>query len=455
MQIIFTDGLGNEMFQYALYLAMRKRGRKPRINTSIITRNIVHYGFELCDDFIIERDSLDIVDGGRLGGYLTILAQRGVRSLFCYQEDSEVYSEKVFATHKPFVNGYWQDVRYFLSIANEVKRAFTFRNIDEANQRIGEEMSHCQSVAIHIRRGDYLKYPQYQVCTPGYYERSIKYFIEHIHNPKFYVFSDDLEWSDSFMKGFGVEYYLVGHNRGKDSYKDMFLMTRCKHNIIANSSFSWWGAWLGEQGKRIVICPGEWVKGSRKDPCPPGWQKDRVLQPVPTYERWGLLQILKKEYLNLNTGRRPALLFALHALKNSEPFRLVVLMRWYQNSNWRLIINQTKRKLARQYSVEIARTAKIGNNLRFHHLYGIVIGEYVTLGENCHVYQGVLLGQRNGLYPTIGNNVTLYPYCCVIGDVFVGDNSIVAAHSVVTHDVPPNCMVAGNPARVVKSFIKE
>ena len=130
-------------------------------------------------------------------------------------------------------------------------------------------------------------------------------------------------------------------------------------------------------------------------------------------------------------------------------------MRWYQSSNCSLVTQWIKRVLIRQYSVEISKKARIGRNLRFHHLFGIVIGGYVTIGENCHIFQGVLLGQSKGYFPTIGNNVTLYPYCCVLGDVYVGDNSIIAAHSVVTRDVPPNCFVAGNPARVVRHFENE
>lgn len=93
--------------------------------------------------------------------------------------------------------------------------------------------------------------------------------------------------------------------------------------------------------------------------------------------------------------------------------------------------------------MQISSSARIGKNLRIHHIAGIVVGTYVTIGENCHVYQGVCLGQSNGLSPT--KDVTFCPYSCVLG-VYDWDNSIVLAHSLVTHDAPSNCLVAGIPA---------
>ena len=128
-----------------------------------------------------------------------------------------------------------------------------------------------ESVSIHIRRGDYLKYPFFQVCDPPYFKRAIEFIRSEVENPFFYVFSDDLEWSADFMKDTGADYQIVDHNRGKDSYKDMYLMTRCHHNIIANSSFSWWGAWLVDYRDKIVVRPNGWIRGYEKDTCPAEW----------------------------------------------------------------------------------------------------------------------------------------------------------------------------------------
>lgn len=271
MQIIFTDGLGNEMFQYALYLAMRIKGRNPTINCCMISWNQVHNGFELCDDFHIDRDNLDIVADGKLIKHITPLAINRFQRLFCFKEDVEVFNPGVFKTRKPFVKGYWQDERYFSDVKDEVRQSFRFRGIDERNLALGQEMENRESVSIHIRRGDYLKYSFWQVCDPSYFKRAIEYIRSKVENPFFYVFSDDLEWSADFMKDTGVDYQIVDHNRGKESYKDMYLMTKCHHNIIANSSFSWWGAWLGDYRDKIVLRPRGWMKGYEKDPCPAEW----------------------------------------------------------------------------------------------------------------------------------------------------------------------------------------
>lgn len=261
--IVLTDGLGNQMFQYALYLAMQTHGRNVCLSTSIISRNIIHNGFELCRDFNIEREKIKIIDGGRFVGGITIFATRYMKIL-CYIEDEELYSPSVFKTNKPVVYGYWQDIRYFNGIEDEIRNAFIFRDIDPVNLQYANDMKNTNSISLHIRRGDYLKYAQFQTCTPHYYKYAINTIKEKINNPIFYIFSDDLEWSEEFIKQQNVNYKIISHNRGANSYKDMYLMTQCKHNIIANSSFSWWGAWLGEQEGRIVICPSKWNLKSEK-----------------------------------------------------------------------------------------------------------------------------------------------------------------------------------------------
>ena len=261
--VIVTDGLGNQMFQYALYLAMRAKGRRPLLSTSIISRCMMHNGFELCHDFGIDRTTLPIIDGGRMMGRVIRRITRQMKGM-CYIEDETTFSEAVFTTRKLLVYGFWQNIRYFQDIESEVLQAFSFHHIDKYNRQLAHDMSTSDSVSIHIRRGDYLKYPEYAVCTPKYYQCAIASIQQRIATPKFNSFSDDWEWSERFMSQQGVVYKVIAHNRGADSYKDMFLMTQCRHNILANSSFSWWGAWLGEQQGRIVICPATWNLKSEK-----------------------------------------------------------------------------------------------------------------------------------------------------------------------------------------------
>ncbi len=271
--VIVTDGLGNQMFQYALYLAMRAKGRRPLLSTSIISRCIMHNGFELCRDFGIDHATLAVIDGGRMMGRMTRRITRQMKWL-CYLEDETAFSEAVFTTRKPLVYGFWQNIRYFQDIEHEVRKTFTFRGIDESNMQLAREISACNSVSIHIRRGDYLNYPEYAVCTPDYYQRAIALIKERVDTPMFYLFSDDLEWSDTFLGSLDIPYKVMRHNRGADDYKDMFLMTQCRHNILANSSFSWWGAWLGEQAERQVVCPATWnLKSVKIHPQLDQWVK--------------------------------------------------------------------------------------------------------------------------------------------------------------------------------------
>ena len=110
----------------------------------------------------------------------------------------------------------------------------------------------------------------------------------------------------------------------------------------------------------------------------------------------------------------------------------------------------TDHYIQRTFGCEISTTAIIGERLRFAHLPGIVVGSGVIIGDDCVMFHGVLLGQSHGQFPIIGNNVTLCAHSCVLGGVKIGDNVIVLANSVVTHDVPSNSIVAGAPARVIK-----
>lgn len=272
MQIIFTDGLGNQMFQYALYLSMKAKGRHPQINTGIAFRSTVHNGFELCDVFQLEKESLPIVMNSHFLGGVTIFFTRYVKAT-TYTEVVGFYDNGIFRTHKPFIYGYWQNIRYFKDVQDEIRMSFKFRNIDDRNIILGNEMKNCNSVSLHIRRGDYLKYPEYQICTPSYYKKAIDYINQNVDSPFFYIFSDDLEWSENMMKEMGGNYKIIDYNRGRDNYKDLYLMTCCHHNILANSSFSWWGAWLGNQEGKVVVCPKIWKKGSNLNPQIDSWVK--------------------------------------------------------------------------------------------------------------------------------------------------------------------------------------
>lgn len=126
------------------------------------------------------------------------------------------------------------------------------------------------SVSLHVRRGDSVSNPKYNkisgnVCTEEYYRKAVAYLIEREADLSFYIFSDDIAWvKEQFDFLQGVNTVFVDHNHGKNSYIDMWLMSECSHNIVANSTFSWWGAWLNKSPNKLVLAPNRWFKNNAR-----------------------------------------------------------------------------------------------------------------------------------------------------------------------------------------------
>ena len=163
-----------------------------------------------------------------------------------------------------------------------------------------------------------------------------------------------------------------------------------------------------------------------------------------------IIDILKEEYLFYTgyTSVSHTIIRAIACLIRSYHFRLVVILR--VKNFIPLPAFWIKHYIQKTFSVEIGEHAILGKNLRFYHLPGIVIGDGAVIGDNCKLFQGVLIGQSKGKFPVIGNNVTLCANSCIIGNVKIGDNVIILANSVVTKDIPDNSIAAGVPAVVIK-----
>lgn len=163
------------------------------------------------------------------------------------------------ATKNCIYRGFWQSEKYFKHCENDIRKQFTFLPFDEPNNiEVATKMASENSVAIHLRKGkDYLQSEMMGkgLCTVGYYLSAIEYIKKHVERPVFYVFTDNPLWVKENLPEF--DYTLVDWNEvsGKRSFRDMQLMTYCKHNIIANSTYSWWGAWLNSNPNKIVIAP--------------------------------------------------------------------------------------------------------------------------------------------------------------------------------------------------------
>ena len=270
-QIIFSGGIGNQMFEYAFLLSLKHKGITANINTCLYKYMTMHNGYVLDRVFGIE-DSTFWGNSKAAAIFIRFLVEYKPRFLMHSEYGfGENNIQKYYMKSKLFYFGCWINPLIFSNIKSQVFDSFKFKDIDDRNSILAEEMSIVNSVSIHIRRGDYLKVAQYAVCDDVYYSKAIKYIVEHVDNPVFYVFSDDPLWCEDFIKQFNVSFKVISHNQGAESYKDMYLMTHCKNNIIANSTFSWWGAWLNTYREKIVVCRSLWIKGKSFNPCLAEW----------------------------------------------------------------------------------------------------------------------------------------------------------------------------------------
>ena len=266
-------GLGNQMFQYAVARALAIHTNQPLfLDVSSFSNYQLHNGFELTrvfdgqkllstkDDMrqVLSWQSNPLVKKFLLRPEFSRLRSKHliVEPHFQYWPDLQKVSGSIYLT------GYWQSEKYFKSAEQIIRTDFAFKQPMSAdNQALANEMAQVNAVSLHIRRGDYIKnavtLATHGLCSLEYYQMAIKHIAEHVMQPKFFIFSDDVAWVKDNL---AIEFpcHNVDINHGTNSYNDMRLMSMCKHNIIANSSFSWWGAWLNQNVSKIVIAPNKW-----------------------------------------------------------------------------------------------------------------------------------------------------------------------------------------------------
>ena len=188
------------------------------------------------------------------------------------------YDEKYINVQAPiYLDGFFQSYKYLENIREELLQDFSLKKpLNKKNKEILEQIKNTESVSLHYRRTDYLKSRVANVmgaCTDEYYQNAVKTISEKINKPlTLFIFSDDPKWVKENVK-FDHKTIVVDINSGKQGYFDMELMKNCKHNIIANSSFSWWAAWLNENPNKILVAPKVWMKNieSDYDLMPPEW----------------------------------------------------------------------------------------------------------------------------------------------------------------------------------------
>ncbi|WP_026905321.1 alpha-1,2-fucosyltransferase [Pedobacter glucosidilyticus] len=274
MKIVkFLGGLGNQMFQYAFYKALKHKFNAVKADTSGFNNYHLHNGLELEEIFPIKLDIVSASVAKLYNPDFNEWHHRKLRRILglkgaYYQEQQEFYFDtEIFKdVKKKYYWGYWQNPLYFSDVEDELRKDFTFRkSLDTTNEERLIQMRTHESIAVHIRRGDYIGHELLgNICDLNYYQQAINYIKEHIQQPIFYFFSDDIEWCKSNFKN--LEAVFIDGNIGVNNYIDMQLMSNCKHQIIANSSFSWWGAWLNTNPNKMVIGPKKWIhKNDEKD----------------------------------------------------------------------------------------------------------------------------------------------------------------------------------------------
>lgn len=267
MIIVKLQGrLGNQMFQYALARKLQKQGKEVYIDSSILKFDGNHNELGIFEgtNHIVEADIQAVKE---LGDCKKTFLAKVKRKLFGYKkthilENGYGYHPEVFDLDHVYLEGYWQTEKFFKDIEQVIREDFQFSTIvDPQNKEMLQKIETCQAVSMHIRRGDYLSEknaPMHgNICTKAYYDKAISYMKEKVENPIFFVFTDDAKWAGQEY-GNTEEFVIVDINHGDNSYRDMQLMSLCKHHIIANSSFSWWGAWLDANPEKIVVAPSKW-----------------------------------------------------------------------------------------------------------------------------------------------------------------------------------------------------
>ena len=281
-------GLGNQMFQYALYEALRRQHPAERVLLDLRCFNGYHKhrGFELNKVFGVSYEEATWQEVAKIAyPYPNFQCWRiGSRllpprkTMLCEQPNFALEPEALTREDDTYYDGYWQHEDYFKAIRGELLKIYRFPAFeDERNRKLAQRLSETNSCSLHIRRGDYLTDPLRKGTTgTDYVVRAISRMQEAVKPDGWCLFSDDANWTREQIIPLLPEsdITLVDWNNGEQSVNDMHLMSLCRHHIIANSSFSWWGAWLSERQEKCVIAPDFWMTG--KNVCSPvaeGWIK--------------------------------------------------------------------------------------------------------------------------------------------------------------------------------------
>ena len=282
-----NGGLGNQLFQYALGRHLAEINQVPlKLDISWFDKGIRNYElnyFRIKAGLATQEDNVSVTK--MTTRWRHRIDRNITQKLLPYylknhvQEKNTGFDLNILKVgDNAYLTGYWQSEKYFKPIESVLRSELLFREpMDEKNLTLVQKIQHVNAVSLHVRRGDYVSNPEYRqmfgTCDLDYYKKAVALISTKVSDPHFFVFSDDPGWVKENIKVNAPTTFVI-HNQGTESYRDMQLMSLCKHNIIANSTFSWWGAWLNANPGRIVITPEKWFSDDNfcsQDLVPSGW----------------------------------------------------------------------------------------------------------------------------------------------------------------------------------------
>lgn len=288
--IKLQGGLGNQLFQYAFGKAIefytkipvefddiKYLGKNPyrnyelsRYNTNVVLIDHTR------KKSILKKILRELLIIKHLKNKVNVYKNKKIEWIKL-EDNSLTYCDKYKHIKKGmYIEGFYQCEEYFKEISDKIRQDFVFKEkLNDQNLEILNEIKSSESVSLHIRRGDYLSCSGYGILSVGYYKKGLDIIKDKLKDKdlKIFVFTEDTAWAKENIK-FDVDTMFVNCNNSEEGYFDLELMRNCKHNIIANSSLSWWGAWLNNNPSKIVIAPDPWfIDIVNSDIVPDEWIK--------------------------------------------------------------------------------------------------------------------------------------------------------------------------------------
>lgn len=271
-----TGGMGNQMFQYAL-------GRNLAIRNNTVLKLDLNFfktyewheyslaPFNIKEDIASDKEinALKSIYTSKWDQLVGTLKNQFSKPHYIIEEGLGFKPEVLKLSGNIYLEGYWQSEKYFLDIEKSIREEFKI-NVPPSNhnQKVLDQINHSNSISLHVRRGVYATVPEvnkaHGLCSPEYYDRAVEYINQNIKDPLYFIFSDEIAWAKENLKING-KCVFVDQNDDKTDYEDIRMMSACKHNIMANSTFSWWASWLNQNKDKTIIAPRTWFADTTRD----------------------------------------------------------------------------------------------------------------------------------------------------------------------------------------------